>query len=183
MIVLAAVAWRQTSYWRNARHFGRTRSRAPSKMPWPTMNCAHCFTAQGKTEEAIAELREAVAAGSIDRQLIADCHDFLGASLMKQGKGDEALEQYEQAVRVYPENAMFHARLAVMLNREEQFKRAVVEFREIMRLNPAFPQARLGLADALLASGEAAEAVAVGVARSSSKSPTRPAPWSRWGPP
>ena len=133
-----------------------------------------------ENREAIAHYREALAAGSIDRQLIARIPSFLGKAFDEARENDKALDQYEQAVRVYPENAMFHARLAVMLNRQEKFKRAVVEFREILRLNPAFPQARLGLADALLASGEAAEA-AQWCREVLATSPTRPARWSRWG--
>jgi len=158
VLVLAGVAWRQTSYWRDAETLWTHTVACTDHNALAHMNCAHCSTDQGRTEEAIAHLREAVAASSIDRRLIADSHDFLAASLMKQGKLDEALEHYEQAARVFPEGAIFHARLAVALNQHEQFKRAVAEFREILRLDPDFPQARLGLADALLASGEAAEA-------------------------
>ncbi|HEY1786090.1 MAG TPA: tetratricopeptide repeat protein [Pirellulales bacterium] len=160
VLLLGGVAWRQTSYWRNAETLWTHTLACTEHNALAQINYAHCCTAQGKTDEAIAHLREAVAAGSINRLLIADCHDFLAASLTTQGKIDEALAQYKQAVRVFPEGAIFHARLAVALNHQEEFKQAIVEFREILRLNPTFPQARLGLADALLAGGEPREAAA-----------------------
>ena len=40
---------------------------------WLTITSAYAYAKQGRTEEAIAHLREALAAGSIDRQLIAEC--------------------------------------------------------------------------------------------------------------
>jgi protein O-mannosyl-transferase len=160
IVLLAAMAWHQTSYWRNAKTLWTHTVACTEHNALAHINCAHCYTAEGRTDEAIAHLRQAVAAGSIDRQLVADCHDFLAASLTTQGKTDEALEHYQDAVRVFPESAMFHARLAVALNQQQKFKQAVVEFRKILRLNPDFPAARLGLADALLASGDPAEAAA-----------------------
>jgi tetratricopeptide (TPR) repeat protein len=158
VVALAAVAWRQTSYWRNAETLWTHTLACHDQNALAQINYAHCCLAQGKTDEAIDHLRAALAAGSIDRQLIAGCHHLLGASLTTQGKLDEALTHYEAAVRVYPESRIAHAQLAMALASQNKLERAIAEWRETVRLNSALPQARLGLANALLAHGDAGEA-------------------------
>ena len=55
---------------------------------------------------------------------------------------------------------MCHARLAIALAAAGQHDRAIAEWRETIRLAPSLWPARLGLADALLANGDAGEAAA-----------------------
>jgi tetratricopeptide (TPR) repeat protein len=160
LVALAAVAWRQTSYWRDTERLWTHTLACTQQNALAHVNFAHCCTAQGKTEEAIAHLREALAVDSIDRQLIAGCHDLLAESLTTQGKVDEALTHYEEAVRVLPEGRIFHAQLAMALARQDKLDRAIAEWNETIRLNPALPQAHLGLANALLAQGDASAAAA-----------------------
>ena len=117
------------------------------------------FTMQGRTDEAISHLREALAADSINSAMIAESHDLLGDCLATQGKNDEAFAHYEEAVRAYPSRATFHARLAMALASRGQLDRAIVEWRETDSVGPRLPQtAHLGLANALLAEGDASGA-------------------------
>jgi tetratricopeptide (TPR) repeat protein len=160
VLLLAAVAWRQTSYWRNAETLWTHTLSCTEQNPVAHYNRAVLYSAQGKTEDAITHLREALAAGWNDRGRSGMTHEFLAESLTKLGKTDEALTHYEEAVRVSPNEARFHAQLAAALARQGKHDRAVAEFREILRLDPNYPQARLGLADALLDNGDASEAAA-----------------------
>ena len=96
-IALVAIAWRQTTYWRNGEAVW---TRAASCTEQNLL--AHFFLAvirdrQGRTEEAITHLREALAVDSPHRANIVRAHDLLAECLVKQGKIDEALTHYEQA--------------------------------------------------------------------------------------
>ena len=160
VLLLAAVAWRQTSYWRNAETLWTHTIACTEQNMLAQYQLAYSYTLQDKTTEAMAHLREALAAESVDRMLIARSHGLYGDCLASQGKIDEALAQYEQAVRVFPTAPMFHDRLAIALAGRDQLDRAIAEFRETVRLAPTVWSARLNLADALLAAGDASEAAA-----------------------
>jgi protein O-mannosyl-transferase len=160
ILLLAAVAWRQTTYWRNAETLFRH-----------TLACteqnamAHCvlgsyYARQGRTEEAVDQFREALAEPSIDLQLIAMAHLTLAEALATLRQTDEALAHCEQAVSLFPANPIFHARAALAFARAGRHDRAIAEWRESVRLAPTALDARLGLADALLAGGENGEAIA-----------------------
>ncbi len=160
MLVLATVAWRQTSYWRNAETLWTHTIACTGPNAMARHNLGYALAKQGKFEEAIAQLREAVAADSIDPASIAKAHGLLADCLTRLGKADEALAQYEQAVRVLPAAPMFHAQLATALARAGQLDRAIDESREAIRLSPSYASAHLGLANALYARGDASQAAA-----------------------
>ena len=160
VLALAAVAWRQTSYWRDAETLWTRALACSEQNALPHYVLAYPYTRQGRIAEAIDHLHQALATDSVDRILIAKCHGLLGDCLASQGKTDEAFAHYEESVRVAPAAAMFHDRLAFALAYRQQLDRAIPEWREAIRLNPAFSQARLGLAEALLIKGDREGAVA-----------------------
>jgi tetratricopeptide (TPR) repeat protein len=160
VLLLAAVAWRQTSYWRNTDALWTRAVSATENNAVAHHNLGVLYFGQERTDEAIAQFREAVAVDFFDPQLIAMSHSLLADALMKQGKVDEALTHYEQAARIYPEGMIFHGKLATALGSAGRLDRAVAEWRETVRLEPTVWQARLSLADALLANGDNAAAAA-----------------------
>jgi len=158
VLVLAVIAWRQTAYWRNGETLWTHTLACTERNAVAHYNLAYPYTRQGRIEEAIGHLSEALADDSIDRIVIAKSHGLLGDCLASQGKTDAAFAQYEEAVSVVPAAPMFHDRLAIALAHRNQLDRAIVEWRETLRLAPNFWPARLGLANALLARGDASEA-------------------------
>jgi tetratricopeptide (TPR) repeat protein len=161
VLALATLAWRQTSYWRNAETLWTHTLGCTEHNALAHYSLGYTYSLQGKTEEVITHLREAVAADSINRKLVSDCHVLLGECLAKQGKNDESLAEYEHAVRILPTGSQYHARLAIALAAAGQFDRAIAEWRQTVRLVPTDSRAYLGLADALLDAGDADEAIAV----------------------
>jgi tetratricopeptide (TPR) repeat protein len=160
ILLLAVVAWRQTSYWRNAETLWTHALACDEHDRMAQCSLASFYLQQGKTEEAIDHARAALAAKSVDLQLIAKSDCLLGDALTKQGKIDEAITHYEQAARVFPDSPIFHERLAMSLASRDKHDRAIAEWREVIRLDPQHLQAHVGLADALLAHGDFGEAVA-----------------------
>ena len=158
VLALTAVAWRQTSYWRNFESVWARSAACTDHNLVAHYNLAFLSIQQGKTDEGIAHLREAIAARSLYRQMLASAHDLLADQLMLQGKVDEAFTHYEQAVRAFPSSELPRVRLAAELTRAGRHAQAIAEWREAVRLAPSSLEARLGFANALLDQGATREA-------------------------
>jgi tetratricopeptide (TPR) repeat protein len=160
VVALAAVAWHQTSYWRNTEAVWTRAAACTTQNPLAHYCLAGIYAKQGRLEEAIIQSREALATYSIARKVTADTHVLLAECLTAQGKTVEALANYEQAIRILPTVPMFHTRLAIAFAGAGKVDQAADEFREALRLDPAALPARVDLSNALLAQGKTSEAVA-----------------------
>ncbi len=158
ILLLAGVAWRQTSYWRDAETLWTRAAACTEQNLLAHYNLADICIKLGKTDEAIAHLRQAVSFHSLYREMIAGSHDRLADQLAEQGNTDEAFAHYQQAVRVYPTGEWPHARLATVLAAAGRHDEAIAEWRETVRVAPTAMKPRISLAVALLARGDAAEA-------------------------
>jgi tetratricopeptide (TPR) repeat protein len=72
-------------------------------------------------------------------------HSNLGDSLARQGKLDEAIVQYYEALRIAP-NAELHYNLATALVRDGRIQEAIGHLEAALKLDPGFQQARRKLA-------------------------------------
>ena len=76
------------------------------------------------------------------------------------GRSDEALEDYENAVRVSPGLAEAYACRGGILIFRREYERAIIDYRQAIKLAPDLTKAHIGLAIALLEIGEAKNAFA-----------------------
>ena len=159
ILLLAAVAGQQTSYWRNRETLWRHALDCDQQNLVAHYSLAMAYVEQGRIDEAVAQLREGLAVESTAIGIQSLAHTLLAQCLTQQGMPEEALEQFAEASRVLPTDGPPHGRLAAALGRAGMRERAVAEWREAVRIEPLVLGARLGLADALLADGKAAEAV------------------------
>jgi tetratricopeptide (TPR) repeat protein len=83
----------------------------------------------------------------------------LGAALLRQGKLDEAIDQYQEAIRLKPDYANAHNNLGIALARKGQTDEAIRQYREALRLKPDHADAHNGLGVALHEKGQMDEAV------------------------
>ncbi len=158
VLALTALAWRQTSYWRDAETLWKHALVCDGQNLIAHSNVARVCIEQNRIDEAIDHLRETVADNLVEPEIIAMYHLILADVLNEHGDVDEALANYEQTVRLYPAGERGHTRLAMALAAAGQHDRAIVEFRESLRLSPTFWTARVGLAKELLAVGDASAA-------------------------
>ena len=157
VLVLAAVAWRQTSYWCNAETLWTRAIACTEQNLVAHFNLANIYTKQGKTTAAIAHLRAAAAADSPYRQMSAAAHDLLADQLLLQGKTDEAfcISNKQCASSQRASGRMPRCACAGLRGPARRGHRRVASDR------PRGPQVcgtRLSLADALLSQGAAGEA-------------------------
>ncbi len=104
----------------------------------------------GKTADAIAHLRKAVAI--YPAYLMA--HNDLGAQLLSQGKLDEAAEEFHQAIQIDPKAFNPRLNLGIVLVQQHQFAEATGMLRTALSLQPNSAAARLYDGLALEGSGD-----------------------------
>jgi tetratricopeptide (TPR) repeat protein len=90
---------------------------------------------------------------------LAEAHNALGKTFLKQGKLKEAADELSQAVKVDPGNSQFHYDLGTVLLQISQPTPAMAEFEEAIRLRPDFTLAEENLAVALADQGKLDEAI------------------------
>lgn len=83
-----------------------------------------------------------------------------GIALADQGKLDEATQQYEEALRVWPRSALAHVNLGVALSNQGRFIEAIHHYNEALRLIPNYALAHGNLGRALANLGRIDEAMA-----------------------
>jgi tetratricopeptide (TPR) repeat protein len=87
-------------------------------------------------------------------------HAALGAILEAEGKPEEAMGHYYNAVRSNPDFPDGHLSLGAKLVDRGRVDEAMAEFSEALRLRPDYPEARLSLGMALASKGRTDEAIA-----------------------
>jgi len=69
--------------------------------------------------------------------------------LSKKGQIDEAISQFQEAIRLKPDDAEAHNNLGTALGMKGQTDEAISQFQEALRLKPDYAEARSNLAYAL----------------------------------
>jgi len=80
-------------------------------------------------------------------------HDDLGLTLLHEGRTDEAISQFHQALRLKPEDVEAHNNLGIALLSEGQAEEAITQYQESLRLQPGNAKAHNNLGNALLYQG------------------------------
>ncbi len=86
-------------------------------------------------------------------------HNNLGLLLANQGRQEEAVEHYYQAVRINPNFAEPLANLGYVFTSQGRFDKAIENFHRALRINPNFFEALNALGIALAADGRPDEAI------------------------
>ena len=89
----------------------------------------------------------------------AEVHNSVGSALEEAGEVPEAVEQFEQAVRINPNFAEAHNNFALALENLGKWSDAAEQFEDAVRINPDFAEARNNLAVALEELGRMPEAI------------------------
>jgi tetratricopeptide (TPR) repeat protein len=87
-------------------------------------------------------------------------HNNLGVALAGQGKIDEAIVQYSEALRTKPNYANAHNNLGVALDDQGKIDEAIAQYIEALRIRPDYANAHINLGVALANQGKIDEAIA-----------------------
>src|SRR5215467_3474029 len=86
-------------------------------------------------------------------------HDHLGVALAEQGKFDQAIAQFHEAMRISPFYAQPLNNLGAALGKEQRFDEAIAVLSEAVRIAPNYQQAHNNLGLALARQGKLDEAI------------------------
>ncbi|HUT28322.1 MAG TPA: fused MFS/spermidine synthase [Sedimentisphaerales bacterium] len=101
-------------------------------------NLALAFSRQGNLDQAMAHFHEAV---RIRPALAIRMHRSLGRILASHNRPEEAAAEYEQYLRLQPEDAQVHNALGQVLRGLRRLEEAIEHFAEAVRLRPDFDDA------------------------------------------
>jgi len=94
---------------------------------------------------------------SVER--FAEAHYSLGTALQGTGRMQEAIGQYEQALRLRPNYAVAHNNLGIILFEQGRPQDAIAQFEQALRLQPDFTRAHYNLGLALEKLGRREDAI------------------------
>ena len=86
-------------------------------------------------------------------------HNNLGNVLAQAGKAPEAIGEYEQAMRLKPDDAEAYINLGTIFWNTGKVPEAIAQYEQALRINPNFAVAHKGLGLALTRTGKVPEAV------------------------
>jgi len=86
-------------------------------------------------------------------------HDNLGFTLFKQGRVDDAIVHYEQALQIRPGFAEAHCNLGNALLQEGRVDDAIVHYEQALQIRPGYADAHFNLGVALFRKGNVDEAI------------------------
>ena len=91
--------------------------------------------------------------------LHAEPYNNLGDALYQTGKREEAIEHYQQALRINPNYAEAHHNLGAALYQTGKREEAIEHFQQALRINPDYAEAHYNLGVALYEAGKREEAI------------------------
>jgi len=120
---------------------------------------AENFEKQGDWKKAIAEYRVLLAR----EPKMPGIHARIGQIILTlpatATSNDEARKEFEQELKLHPQNASAEYFLGELARKSGQLPQAIEHYRNATRLNPGLPEPHFGLGRCLLDSDKAAEAV------------------------
>jgi tetratricopeptide (TPR) repeat protein len=146
---LKADAQAKRNDWRAAEEtLNKLKTALPSE-PFGYYRLGLLYLAQGKQDQAIAELELASRRAPQAMEPLAG----IVTILLEQGKADKAIARISQAIQAVPNNLFAQTLLANVYARQQKYVEAEAGFRRAIQINPKAPGPYLGLANLYSARG------------------------------
>ena len=112
-------------------------------------------TALERPADASLLYRKAIESGAaLPEEARLLIQEKLARSLLGEGKTEEAAAALREIIRVDPTRSEVHELLGAILEEQGDLRAALLQFEQVVLLNPGLPAAHLRLADLLLRTGE-----------------------------
>ncbi len=156
-----ALTARQITYWRNSETLFQRMIAATQNNYMAHYNLGNYYSRQHRTEDAIANFREALR----EEPNYADAHNNLGGALLDQKNYAGAISHYAEALRLRPDYigyfnlANAQADAASARGDSTLFAQAVRNYQQALKLNPEAGDAYNNLGMTLAAAGKTGDAI------------------------
>jgi len=141
---LGGLTWTQAKIWHDNETVWRRAVDVDPRSGIARANLGAALSAHGRTEEAMAELREAIRL----RPGYPDAHLSLGLMLAQGGDPAGAVPHFSEALRLWPRFAEAHNNLGLALAQDGKLREAAEQFARAVELNPEWIDARRNLEQA-----------------------------------
>lgn len=152
LVVLAALTWKQTGYWRDsitldtrALEVSPNNDKMRKALGLAYNESGMDLMEKGRTGEAVARFAEAVKHSPFEVTPLMN----LGGALAMDGRVDEAMAQFEKVLEIQPENPGAHGNLGRALLLKGRRHEAIPHLQAALKANPADPQMNRLLEEAL----------------------------------
>ncbi len=155
LVILGALSWRQTGYWKNSETLSR-------HMLQVTNNNYEAYNYLGQAQAASGKIDAAVgtfAKGLLLKPDHLNMNYNMALALTRQGRKKKAAEYYRQVLAIDPGHARAHNNLGALFEAGGDPVRARYHYRRAVVLDPEYLTARRNLAGLLMSSGRVREAV------------------------
>jgi tetratricopeptide (TPR) repeat protein len=153
--LLTITAHHQTTFWRDSLTLWSHAIASADESDLVLNNLGVVEMLEGKTEEAEAHFRRAIAINSAQ----VDARSNLGLALLKKGKKEEAISQYREAVKHAPQSTKILIRFANALAAMDRSEETIQHYREIVRRLPESAELRSNLGIELFRAGREQEGI------------------------
>lgn len=155
MILLAARAWQQVTYWENSLTLFRRAIELDESNIIAHNNIGKSLIESGQVSEAVKHYKIAL---NHDPNY-ASAHISLGYALSIQGKIDDSVSHLLAALRINPHKANAHYLLGDILSQQGRFQEAIRHYGKAIEIEPEYFEAHNNLANLLADQGRLDDAV------------------------
>lgn len=155
LVTLGSLTWRQSGMYHDLQTLWETTLRRNPNCAVAHNDLGHLLAQQGRTDEAIVHLENALALEPEDELT----HYNLGYVLLQKDRVDEAVGHFEKCVALDRSSVEAHFQLGNARLRQGRADEALACFRKTVELGPEFAEGRFRLGDLLLQQGRVDEAV------------------------
>ncbi|MGA2799213.1 MAG: tetratricopeptide repeat protein, partial [Thermoguttaceae bacterium] len=155
VIILAIIAWRQTSYWRDSETLWTHTLACNARNSLAHNDLGLVLASRGQIDEAIEHYEKALEI----KPDYPDAHNNLGIALASCGRIGEAIEHYEKALEINPDYAKAYNNLGIALANCGRIIKAMAHFRKALEIDPDYAEAQADLGNVLARCGRTNEAI------------------------
>ncbi|MBV9009241.1 MAG: tetratricopeptide repeat protein [Verrucomicrobia bacterium] len=142
VVLLACMAWRQTSYWRNSERLWRHTLTVTRNNDVAENNLGILFLSRGNVSQAIQLFENAVEI----RATNTEARTNLANAFLTSGRLEDAVRQLRQISAIEPENVEARNTLGAILYQQGQVHAAINEWERVLALQPQNGNAQANLA-------------------------------------
>jgi tetratricopeptide (TPR) repeat protein len=109
----------------------------PAKAPGESKAFRDCVSAVAGFDQVIAFCKTAIESDKLSGNRLADALATRARAESGKGQRDFAIQDYDQAIKIRPNDAQLYKDRGLALDANRQFDRAIADFDQALKLNPA----------------------------------------------